>query len=73
MHTVIPVLLHVPQCSFDNFLSDAPTEKTSEADKYGGYRIQTFMIYLNDVEAGGHTIFPQAGISIKPRFRLKWK
>ena len=26
----------------------------------------TFMIYLSDVEAGGHTVFPQPGISVKP-------
>ena len=26
----------------------------------------TFMIYLSDVQAGGHTIFPQTGVSIKP-------
>lgn len=26
----------------------------------------TLMIYLTSVEAGGHTIFPQVGISVKP-------
>ena len=26
----------------------------------------TFMVYLSSVEAGGHTVFPQAGISVKP-------
>ena len=26
----------------------------------------TFMVYLSDVEAGGHTVFPQPGISVKP-------
>ena len=34
--------------------------------KTGGPRIQTFMIYLTSVEVGGHTIFPQPGISVKP-------
>lgn len=29
-------------------------------------RMITFMIYLTDVEAGGRTVFPQAGISVKP-------
>ena len=24
------------------------------------------MIYLSDVEAGGYTVFPQAGVSVKP-------
>ena len=52
---------------FEIKIPDAPTDQTTEADKLGGQRIQTFMIYLSDVEAGGHTIFPQAGISIKPK------
>ena len=34
--------------------------------KHGGPRIMTFMIYLSDVEAGGHTAFPQTNISVKP-------
>ena len=33
---------------------------------FGGARIMTFMIYLSSVEAGGHTVFPQPGISIQP-------
>ena len=33
---------------------------------FGGFRFVTFMIYLSTVEAGGHTVFPQAGISVKP-------
>ena len=32
----------------------------------GGPRIPTFMIYLSSVEVGGHTVFPQPGISVKP-------
>ena len=28
--------------------------------------MMTFMIYLNSVEVGGHTVFPHAGISVKP-------
>ena len=38
----------------------------SEDRKYGGVRLTTFMIYLTSVEAGGHTIFPQTGIRVKP-------
>ena len=34
--------------------------------KYGGLRMVTFMIYLSSFQAGGHTVFPQAGISVKP-------
>ena len=29
-------------------------------------RIMTHMIYLSDVVSGGHTIFPQVGVSVKP-------
>ena len=43
-----------------------PKKGTSGDFIYGGERFVTFMIYLNTVEAGGHTIFPQAGISVKP-------
>ncbi|MBW4331578.1 2OG-Fe(II) oxygenase [Stakelama sp. CBK3Z-3] len=32
----------------------------------GGQRTWTAMIYLNDVEEGGSTWFPQAGIRVKP-------
>ena len=34
--------------------------------KFGGPRLMTFMVYLSSIEAGGHTIFPQPGISVKP-------
>ena len=26
----------------------------------------TFMVYLSDVEAGGHTVFPNLGLSVPP-------
>ena len=29
-------------------------------------RLVTFMLYLNGPEAGGNTVFSQAGISVKP-------
>jgi len=32
----------------------------------GGERIATFMMFLSSPGSGGHTIFPQLGISIKP-------
>lgn len=43
-----------------------------EADQFaqyaalGGQRTYTFFIYLNDVEEGGETEFPELGISMKP-------
>ena len=36
------------------------------SEMYGGARIVTFMIYLTDVGLGGHTVFPQAGVGVKP-------
>ena len=35
--------------------------------KTGGQRTWTAMIYLNDVEEGGATWFPQAGLKVAPR------
>jgi prolyl 4-hydroxylase len=35
--------------------------------KHGGQRIATLIMYLNDVEAGGSTVFPEAGIDVLPR------
>ena len=32
-----------------------------------GPRIYTFFMYLNEVEAGGHTHFPRLNVSVKPR------
>ena len=32
----------------------------------GGQRVATFLVYLNEVEAGGETLFPDAGISVPP-------
>lgn len=38
----------------------------SEKDSNGGFRVNTFMIYLSTVISGGHTVFPHAGIYVKP-------
>ena len=40
--------------------------KTTELLESGGPRLMTFMIYLNSVQSGGSTLFPQADISIEP-------
>ncbi|MCM3568026.1 2OG-Fe(II) oxygenase [Neobacillus mesonae] len=46
---------------FDYF----PESKIQEST--GGQRIATVLIYLNDVPAGGETIFPKAGVSVTPK------
>lgn len=33
----------------------------------GGQRVATLIMYLNDVEAGGSTVFPEVGIDVLPR------
>ncbi|MDH4115664.1 MAG: 2OG-Fe(II) oxygenase, partial [Burkholderiaceae bacterium] len=33
----------------------------------GGQRVATLVMYLNDVEAGGSTVFPQVGLDVLPR------
>lgn len=33
----------------------------------GGQRMSTLIMYLNDVQAGGETIFPNTGLSVTPR------
>ncbi|MDQ2879310.1 MAG: 2OG-Fe(II) oxygenase [Pseudomonadota bacterium] len=38
-----------------------------EMKKYGGQRTWTAMIYLNEVEEGGATWFPEAGIRVAPK------
>lgn len=52
------------QPHYDYFTEDAPGER-SHLDR--GQRVATLVIYLNDVEAGGETIFPEAGFSIAPQ------
>ncbi|MCH1627056.1 2OG-Fe(II) oxygenase [Ferdinandcohnia quinoae] len=52
---------HEYKAHFDYF----PSNKVDP--NRGGQRVATFLMYLNDVEAGGETVFPKAGISIVPK------
>lgn len=45
-----------------------PTEAYwPHAEKTGGQRTWTAMLFLNEPEAGGQTCFPEVGVSIRPR------
>jgi prolyl 4-hydroxylase len=45
-----------------------PAQPGNEAVlKHGGQRIATLVMYLNDVEAGGSTVFPEVGLDVLPR------
>ncbi|WP_118182555.1 2OG-Fe(II) oxygenase [Paraburkholderia phosphatilytica] len=50
---------------FDYF----PPEQAGSArhTAHGGQRVATLIVYLNDVEHGGATIFPEAGISVSAK------
>ncbi len=42
-------------------------EANKESIKRSGQRISTLVVYLNEVKAGGETIFPEIGLSVLPR------
>ncbi len=42
-------------------------QTNQESIARSGQRVGTFLMYLNDVEAGGETVFPQIGWSVTPR------
>jgi prolyl 4-hydroxylase len=50
---------------YDYFVPDAHGEALQL--QRGGQRIATLVMYLNDVPAGGATLFPKVGIETKPR------
>jgi prolyl 4-hydroxylase len=50
---------------FDYF--DPKQPGNEQVLKQGGQRIATLVMYLNDVEAGGSTVFPEVGIDVLPR------
>ena len=50
---------------FDYF--DAAQPGNDQVLAMGGQRIATVVMYLNDVEAGGSTVFPSLGLDVLPR------
>jgi len=50
---------------FDYF--DPKQPGNEQVLKQGGQRIATLIMYLNTVEAGGSTVFPEVGIDVLPR------
>ena len=50
---------------FDYFPPDDPGSQMHLAN--GGQRVSTLVMYLNDVEDGGETIFPSVGLSVTPK------
>ncbi len=50
---------------YDWFDPDQPGNQAVLAQ--GGQRVATVVMYLNDVEAGGSTVFPQVGLDVLPR------
>lgn len=50
---------------FDYFPVDQKGSATHLAR--GGQRVATLVMYLNDVAAGGETVFPDVGVSVVPR------
>lgn len=49
---------------FDYFPPDEPGSAMQM--KVGGQRVSTLVMYLNDVEAGGATVFPKLGLRVCP-------
>ncbi|XP_066966238.1 prolyl 4-hydroxylase subunit alpha-2-like isoform X2 [Macrobrachium rosenbergii] len=57
---------YLPHLDAFSLLSEQQDNVDVPAEFYGGDRIGTFMFYMNDVEAGGHTAFPRIGVGVKP-------
>ncbi len=65
----IQILHYVPGAEykphFDYFDPTHPGNEQVLA--MGGQRVATLVMYLNDVEAGGSTVFPEVGIDVLPK------
>ena len=46
---------------------ESPRRDDQEHQDYGGARLTTFMIYLSNIQAGGHTVFSTLGLYVRPQ------
>ncbi len=53
------------EAHMDTFQKNTASFK-EECENRGGQRVYTVMVYLNNVEEGGETEFPKAGLKVKP-------
>lgn len=51
----------------DGFSLDDKPQRTEMYEKSGGQRLFSTMVYLNDVDAGGSTDFPNLDLSVAPK------
>ena len=50
-----------------SYIGEVASIHQQEHKNYGGPRLTTFMIYLSQVESGGHTVFPTIDLYVKPK------
>lgn len=67
-----PMLLHYTEAQefkphSDVITVDSDPERIARFERSGGQRLFSTIVYLNDVEAGGGTGFPELGVSVAPK------
>ncbi|MEL7469041.1 MAG: 2OG-Fe(II) oxygenase [Pseudomonadota bacterium] len=71
-HAECPMLLHYTEAQefkphSDGIPLDADPERVARFEKTGGQRLFSTLIYLNEVEGGGGTGFPELDLSVAPK------
>ncbi|MEM9060121.1 MAG: 2OG-Fe(II) oxygenase [Pseudomonadota bacterium] len=71
-HAEGPMLLHYVEAQefkphSDGIMLDAEPERVAQFRKNGGQRLFSTLVYLNNVESGGGTGFPELEISVAPK------
>ena len=66
-----PIALHYAEAEefrphSDGIQMNADAEKLAGFERDGGQRLFSAMVYLNSVEAGGATSFPELGVTVQP-------